>query len=108
MRNVVEKVLGAERQAREAIDSAKAEAVRLRAEADRQAEVQLASARAEAARLLRERLDAARAAASATLAEGQQAAEKLVAHWYATREPELTGLAQRVLKQVVATDLEKR
>lgn len=108
MREAVEKVLGAEREAKEKIEQAKSLAAELKAAADKAAEAKLSEARENAAMLLRDRLDAARKEAAALLAEGQKSADAEAERWYAEREPELDSWARQVLDAVLKTDLGKR
>jgi len=104
MKDVVERVLGAEREARERMERAKADAAAVRANADRAAEATVHEARERAAALIRERLEAARSEAAALLEAGKTAARAEAEAWYAKREPELDRLAARVLDAVANPD----
>ena len=108
MREAVEKVLGAEREARENIDRTKSRINELKAAADKTAEEKISEARERASALLHGRLDAARKDAAAYLDEGKKSAEAEAARWYAEREPELALWAKKVMDAVLKTDLGKR
>lgn len=105
MKDVVEKVLGAEREAREQVEKAKNDATAAKAEADSAAEQRLRQARERAAAIVRERLETARAAAAALLERERAEAAAEADAWYAAREKSLDGLAEESLSAALAVDL---
>jgi regulator of protease activity HflC (stomatin/prohibitin superfamily) len=72
MREIVERVLGAEEEARSKIEEARKKAATIRQEADKAASALLAAAREKSVRDSKARLDAARAAAAALMDQARQ------------------------------------
>jgi len=108
MREAVEKVLGAEREAREKIELVKNQAAELKFSADKAAETAISLAREQASMRLHEALDAARKDSARSLDEGKKKAEAQAELWYAGRESELPLWAKHVMDAVLKTDLGKR
>ncbi len=107
MREAVEKVLGAEREARAKIELVKARVAELKSSIDKEAETRIAAAREQAAITLRDALDTARKESLCALENGQKTARELADRWYAEREGELSLWAGQVLDAVLKTELEK-
>ncbi len=105
MKDVVEKVLGAEREARERIEQTTSQAAAIRQDADQKADRVIYEARDRASALLRERVDTARAHAQHSLEAGKLEAEAQAAVWYASREALIDALADKALSAVALTKL---
>jgi vacuolar-type H+-ATPase subunit H len=75
MREIVERVLGAEEEARAKIDEARKKAAAIRQEADQAASTLLAAAREKSVRDSKAALDAARATAAALMDQARQESE---------------------------------
>ncbi len=72
MREIVERVLGAEEEARAKIDEARKQAATIRQDADQAASALLAAAKEKSVRDSKERLDAARAASAALMDQARR------------------------------------
>jgi len=104
MREVIEEILGKEKDAQRAVEEARARAAEIKAKAELDAAAAVSSARDEAQRILKDEAEKARERVRLTHRKAVEAAEAENARFLERQRPTLEALVGRVVELIVTPE----